>query len=61
MPADRYHSDQNESAMLFGRSDTGAERVVLRSSQRDVDRHLLPGGDHDLGPLEVPPKDSSHH
>ena len=47
--------------MLFGRSDTGAERLLLRGSKRDVEGRLLPGGDYDPGPLKVPAKNPSHH
>jgi hypothetical protein len=61
MQFDRAHSDQDQSAMLFGGPDTGAKRRVLPGRKRNVEGRLLPGGDHDAGPLELPGANSSHH
>ena len=52
---------KTQSAMLFGRPDTGAQRRVLRGGKRDVEGRLLPGGDYDAGPLELPGANSSHY
>jgi hypothetical protein len=59
---DRHHPDQDAAAaMLLGRPDTGAQRLVLSGGEHHLDRRLLFGCDHDARPQQLPGSDSSHH